>query len=189
MPRRASFIEVNFDVPSILAELSEGAEEKKHPFRWPVLTTTGADSRPEARIVVLRAFDGDCAFVYSDKRTGKVAQIQTQAAASLLFFDADRKLQIRAKGTAFLHIADALAREHWKQLPQARHIDYQSREAPGTTWTAASASIDSDQGEQNFTVVRIAVASLDVLQLSREEHRRYHYRRCGGDWERERVVP
>lgn len=180
---------MQLDPPSILSELGKAAKEKAHPFRWPVLTTVDAARQPEGRIVVLRAFEDSVATVYSDARTGKVAQLRSHSEAGLLFFDRERKLQIRAKGMASLHHKDAVAREHWDSLPSARHADYQSAADPGTEWTEAGVGVDPAWRDRNFTVLRITLAYIDVLRLSREEHLRYQYRLSGGRWSRQRVVP
>jgi pyridoxine/pyridoxamine 5'-phosphate oxidase len=180
---------VQFDPASILSELGKAAEEKAHPFRWPVLSTADPAGQPEARIVVLRAFADPVATVYSDARTGKVTQLRSHPEAGLLFFDRERKVQVRAKGVASLHQQDAVAREHWDSLPPARHADYQTTEDPGTEWTEAGGRMDPAWRDRNFTVLRITLAFLDVLRLSREEHLRYQYRFSGGQWSRQRVVP
>ena len=182
-------IDVQLDPASILSELGKAAKEKAHPFRWPVLTTVDAARQPAARIVVLRAFADPVATVYSDARTDKVAQLRSNPEAGLLFFDRDRKLQVRAKGVASLHHQDAVAREHWDSLPPARHADYQSAADPGTEWTEAGARLDPAWRDRNFTVLRITLAFLDVLRLSREEHLRYQYRHSGGQWSQKQVAP
>jgi len=86
-----------------LDALVRAAHDKRSPLRWPVLAT----ARPEnagasARIVVLRDFQRSSrtAEFWTDRRSAKVAELDSCPRATLHFFDRSRMVQMRARGPA-----------------------------------------------------------------------------------------
>mgnify|MGYP006196394707 CR=1 FL=1 len=85
--------------PQIWKELGRASQDRHHEWRTPVLASADPDGLPDARTVVLRQVDalaGQLTF-YTDSRSPKVAQLQTQAAAMLVFWSARLSWQLRVR--------------------------------------------------------------------------------------------
>lgn len=68
---------------------------------------------------------------YSDKRASKIQEIETNSSVSFLFWDSERKIQLRLSGTATIHITDILAEGHWQQTSPSNRRSYLAIPAPG----------------------------------------------------------
>jgi len=174
-----------------IALIARAAADPKSPLRWPVLVTGGADG-PGGRVVVLRQFNQRAreAVIYTDVRTGKVADIRADDRAALIFHQEWPNLQIRAGGIASLHHGDDIAAKHWERARRGRTRDYESLAAPGAPISSPEAAeYDEGQGAENFAVIRVTISELDVLLLGREAHRRARFTWTGARWGGRWVVP
>ena len=88
-------------VESIWTLLERGAADRREPFHCPALATAGADG-PSVRTVILRkVFRAERVLLaLSDRRAGKIAEIESEPRVTWVFYDARRKVQIRAAGRA-----------------------------------------------------------------------------------------
>lgn len=170
------------------AELFRSNADRKHPFRFFFLATSG--SYPELRTVVQRQVDPNLQVLfYTDSRSPKVAQMQQQPEVSALFWHPKKQLQVRLKGAAqFIDAShpeyvDYLARV--QQSPSTK--DYRSLQAPGTALGKGEAPAYGAQW--HFLAVLIQPHELDVLQLQREQHLRCRYRLQAGHWQEEPLAP
>ena len=95
--------------------LEEGVRSARSPFHTPAMATQGA-SGPSVRTVVLRHADPEKQQIscHTDWRSAKRREIQKDGRVSWLFYDRDRKLQLRLAGQAQVHNGDALASERWR---------------------------------------------------------------------------
>jgi len=150
--------------------LARAAADRRSPMRWPVLCTAGSGG-PRGRTVVLRRYDrtGPCAEFWTDRRTGKLADLRCDPRAEIVFFDPRRMLQIRASGRASVSMGvDAAAAAR-----AARPADYSTVRAPGEPLEEPGAEDrDEEFFAENFAVVSVTIAAFDVLSLSRTGHRR-----------------
>ena len=93
--------------------------QKKHPFRYFVLSTSSQDQTPQSRMVVLRDFDSqNMVFtLFTDARSQKMSSLRTNDKACLLFYDPKRLWQIQAQVQLIKQSTDL---KHYAQLPKPR---------------------------------------------------------------------
>jgi hypothetical protein len=163
------------------ALLSRGVADRRHGFHTPVLATIGAGGAPEARVLVLRGFHaaGRRLRLHTDARAAKVAALEAEPRAALLFYDPGAQLQLRVAGHATLHRDDAVADDAWTGSREFSRMCYAIDPAPGTAVTAPPAApLDSGAGRPHFCVVMLQIHRLESLHLAASGHRR-----AGFDWD------
>jgi len=160
----------------ILAEafacLAAGVAEHGSPFRTLTLATVDASGSPDTRTIVLRGFDraANVVSLHTDSRAAKYGQILANPAVALLFWDKQRRLQLRLRGRATLHGGDATARAAWAALPNVARQLYRVRQAPGTQLPDPSAAQYGEGPEAlgfaAFVVIEVAFDRLEALHLT-----------------------
>ncbi|MEQ8406618.1 MAG: pyridoxamine 5'-phosphate oxidase family protein [Oceanicaulis sp.] len=155
---------------AVLDILSRAANEKKSPWRWPVLVTRG-EAYPGARMLVVRAFDraGPSLELHTDARSAKTGELARDPACALLFFDKGSMVQLRVDGRAGVLTGEA-AREAFDRAPEGSLTDYQGL-APGDDPDAPE-SRDSADARANFAALHIRIERADLLVIGREGHER-----------------
>ena len=96
------------------------------------LATVGLDGSPQARTVVLRAFDRPAGslHIYTDVRSAKVAELRASPHAAIHVCDGSVHLQLRLLAdVAVLTGPDVAAL--WTRVPQGARTAYGSMPAPG----------------------------------------------------------
>ncbi len=130
-------------------------------------------SVPNLRTVVLRKYDEakQSAFIYTDNRSSKVAELAKNEYISILAYDKDHKIQIKLLGIADVHNENELANEHWNNLKGGKEA-YNTTKPPGTeVKTLAIAHIyETDFEQTHFAVIQVKVHVIEVLQLHAIEH-------------------
>lgn len=170
---------------SIWRSFEAGCRNRTSAFRNVVVATTGTDGRPHARIVVLRAVDGETGLIefHTDARSAKVGELTRSGAVELLFWDPVSSVQIRVSGLATLHepgseeAARALA-----PIPDAGRVKYRTDPAPGTVIAAPDMLDQADAGSvvERFTLVRVHAQAIDFLRLVDGSQRRAVFDRRAG---------
>lgn len=159
---------------------------KTDGFKTLTVATVTLDGRPDARTVVLRQADERQKMVYfhTDRRAAKVSQLQRSEAATLLFWDEHRQIQLRLRATVSLHTDDALADEHWQKLWVGGRKTYLSEQQPGSEQPDPYPGFpphlgeelptpeESEAGRPNFAVVACSVSAVEYLHLSRAGQQR-----------------
>lgn len=168
--------------------LGRAVVDKKSPLRWFTLATVSPDGQPEARTVVLRAIDRATRTLtlYTDRRAAKVAALTANPNAEAHFFDSRKMLQFRLSGTATVLISGLRWQSLFDKLPDYALSDYAALTPPGTP---GPGKVESGLAAQHFTVIDIAVNTLDWLSLSREGHDRARFIWQGGNSFADFVVP
>jgi pyridoxamine 5'-phosphate oxidase len=168
----------------VLAEafalISRGVADRRHAFHTPTLATIGRDGAPEARTLVLRAFDpaGRRIRLHTDRRAGKVAEIAAEPRCALHFYDAKAGLQLRLGGRARVHAGDAIADAAWAGSRAMSRMCYAVEPAPGSPVPAPPpAPQDPEAGRPNFAVILLRFDRLELLDLAATGHRRARF-----DW-------
>ena len=189
-------------VDSIWSLLERGASDRREPFHCPALATAGR-SGPSVRTVILRkVFRADRVLLaHSDRRAGKITEVGAEPRVTWVFYDARRKVQVRASGPASVHTDDDLAQRQWAASMVWSRRGYASL-APGTPLDAPGSGLppelaaddpdlaDAEAGRANFAVLRCTVEALDWLYLDARGHRRAEFRWTGdGGWASTWVVP
>ncbi|MEM7492048.1 MAG: pyridoxamine 5'-phosphate oxidase family protein [Pseudomonadota bacterium] len=168
--------------------LARAVVDKRSPLRWFTFATVSPDGQPEARTVVLRAFDraSRTLTLYSDRRAAKIRALIQNPKAECHFFDSRKMLQFRLSGTAKLLAEGPRWTSIFEKLPEYALGDYAALNAPGTPGSDQSAS---GLAEDNFTVVDMTVSELDWLSLSRDSHQRARFKWQGVERTARFVVP
>jgi len=160
------------------ALLARGVADRRSPLHTPTLATRGTDGAPNARTVVLRAFDPGSRRLrlHTDRRSAKATELAADPRVMLHGYDAGAQIQLRIAGRASLHHADALAEDAWAGSRASSRMCYAAAEAPGAAVAAPSpAPRDTEGGRDNFMAVVMTMDSLDWLLLAHEGHRRARF--------------
>lgn len=156
------------------ALLAKAAAEPRHPARVVQLATRGTDGAPRLRSVILRGADPATRTLsaYTDRRSGKVAEIAAEPRAAVLAWDTEARVQIRLTGRAELRLAGPAWQAAWDALPEAARRDYAQQGAPGTPCPAPPGAPAHPDLARHFAVLTVTVETLDWLRLAPEPHRR-----------------
>ncbi len=121
---------------------------------------------------------------YTDNRAAKIREIEANPFVSFLFWDSERKIQLRLSGKATIHITDLLAEGHWQQTSLGNRRSYLAIPAPGSEQPAPTSGLpngldtreptqeESEKSRFNFAVISIRIWHLDYLHLAKGGHRR-----------------
>ena len=145
------------------------------------------DNFPESRTVVLRGIDKEPLSIYfnADFRSPKVKQLIENPFCSALFYDKDRRVQLRCKAKAEIHYKDELSDKVWLTPPlQSRKcymgpysptelLDKYHPNIPKEYLNADPEESHSNDGYVNFTHIKLEVLEVDVLQLHHNGHIRF----------------
>ncbi len=189
------------DAEKSLAEawrlIEEGVRNRRSPFHTPVVATCGLDGCPQSRIVVLRDGDRDARTLrfHTDRRSQKVAEINRDARATMLFFDPVAKVQLRVLGAATVHHDDAVSSAAWSNTRSFSRICYRVRPGPGVKIETPSdlefqdGGEDDDGGRDMFCAVVFSVDAIEWLFLAHQGNRRLVFDWRNGSLETTWLVP
>lgn len=176
------------------ALLVNGSQTPSDAFYTGSLSTV-ATNGVSVRTVVLRKvnYAQKILVCYSDTRAAKVQEIVANAAVSFLFWDSERKIQLRLSGIATVHTSDHLADTHWQGASPSNRRSYLAIPAPGSPQPEPTSGLpegldtrepsleESESGRANFAVISIHVHHLDYLHLAKGGHRRATFRYKEGE--------
>ncbi len=174
---------------SLKKEVQRATVDRRHPFRWVVLSTYG--KMVSSRYVVLRKVEEDSRFLlYTDLRSQKVDHIRKNPEVQLLFFHPQKKAQLIISGVAALHHKDELVKAHVGFVQGEGRKSYTSRKAPGDSIPEPSEAYDWDDSSfnDNFCIISVESNKWEVLQLGGSEHLRAQFRK-DDNWKGEWLVP
>lgn len=169
--------------------MAEGAGDASSPLRKPALATVSASGAPAVRTVILRNFDrpGRILELFTDARSAKVAELEREPRASMLFYDPRRDVQLRLVGRA-VPLIGAAAEEAWTAAGLPSRRAYLAVAAPGSTSAAPTSGLPAEveglipstdkleEGRANFALLRFGFDEADIVVLSRSGHRRARIR-------------
>ena len=162
------------------ALLARGARDRRSAFHTPIMATIGLDGRPRARVVVLRACEGETLTlrIHTDARSAKVAELRRDPRAALTFYDSARKWQVRVDGVTRLHQGDTLAQSAWDGSQAMSRRCYAAEPGPGTRLRAGGDFVlpaddeAAEAGQARFVVLMLKLEQLEWLHLAAAGHRR-----------------
>ena len=167
----------------IFSLLFQGVNKRKSNFHNTVLNTIGIDKKPKSRTVVLRNFSEEdlTINIHSDLRANKINELNENNNTSLLFYDHQKKIQLRVEGTAKIEKSNKTS---WEKLSNWSRRCYLSIEKPGTISESPSSGFpskfsdeapsdkESEEGIKNFSVIKIFIFKIEWLYLASQGHRR-----------------
>ena len=169
----------------IWALLSKGVTDRKEDFRLPVVVLNSKQG-PNARIVVLRgAFqDRNVLRFHTDIRSEKIRFIKNNNQIYFLFYNKEKKIQVRATGTANILCNNDVTKEVWERTQIISRKCYLATNAPGTASEDPTSGMPkqydgknipkevSENGYENFSIVESKINSFEWLYLASKGHRR-----------------
>ncbi len=172
-----------------------GAERGRDGFHTFVIGNR-TDDGVDQRTVVLREVEPkeNQIFCHSDARSTKMADLKKYPQVSLLFYDAQRKFQLRMQALASVYESDYNADRHWVRTRLSSRKCYLTTLPPGAFLEMPSDSIpeeflgrdpymeESEKGQENFALITFQITRIDWLYLSSQGHRRalFQYDESGG---------
>ncbi|MGD1848998.1 MAG: pyridoxamine 5'-phosphate oxidase family protein [Salibacteraceae bacterium] len=170
-------------------ELRRGAVDKKHPFRFVVMSTAGEGVH--SRYVVLRQVQEDFGLViYTDARSRKLPQLQADHRCQLLFYHPKKQVQVIVSASVDVHQNGSLFDVH---LPKAQGYaarSYTTVLPPGTPIAKPKDGMQWDESTlaENFRVLVTQPYAVELLQLGRGEHLRARFH-ASDNWAGSWLVP
>ena len=166
-----------------------------------VVATADAEGHPDARVVLLKAFDARGFVFYTNYESAKGRQLGAHPYAALVFNWLAHERQVRIRGAvtrvsreetaAYFH-----SRPRGSQLgawasPQSRVLpDRGPLEQRQADLEATYGSGDPVPVPEHWGGYRVAPTEVEFWQgRSSRLHDRFRYRRDGGDWAVERLAP
>ena len=157
----------------VLARLKRAATMRGDPMRWAVLATRTEDG-VSARTLVLRGFEPERRelILFSDARAPKIAEIQAEPHVSLVFFDPNERVQLRAWGTARVETNTETALAWRRGLSPQAQKDYATKRPPGSAIETSLPDLMQDVPDETFAVLAIRLSHVDGLKLGGTHHQR-----------------
>lgn len=173
-------------------ELNRGVLDKKHPFRFLILSSQGIEG-VESRYVVLRKVKEDLTLmVFTDYRTAKIQQIKTNPKVALLFYHPVKRIQVRIQAEVIVHFKNDVTEDFWQNVQGEGRKAYHSKLAPGKEIDNPNQGHDWHEdmrGQGYFCVLEIRPVEIEALQLNGLEHLRAKFDFLDGSWIGKWLVP
>jgi pyridoxine/pyridoxamine 5'-phosphate oxidase len=160
---------------------------KKHPFRFFTLATVALDGRPHLRTVVLRNFDSNALqfTIYTDLRSRKVNELEQDARAQFLFYDARRMLQIVVGVRLVESNTDSSI---YNAIPEQSKKDYATKMSPGSQISSPEKVQYDFSDKGHFLQLVFKAETIEYLRLKRPNHLRAFFS-LKKNWEGSFLVP
>ena len=179
--------------------LLRGAARRHSPMHTPVVGTADGD----LRVMVLREFDlaRRTLRFHTDIRSPKVTAITHDPAVTILFYDPEAKVQIRARGIGRVETGSAAVDAAWDQSTPFAKRCYLAESAPGSSsdgpvsglpdWVEGITPTGAQvaPARKNFAAVLVQVTAFDWLYLANTGHRRARFEFSDGGTGSSWLVP
>ena len=168
--------------------LDDAVTNRASPFRIPVFMCAH-QNEIDGRIVVLRKSDraNNLLQFHTDLRSPKVSILKKNNKASLLFYDKEEKIQLRAKVECEINNQNSITEESWKKTQHISRRCYLTDSPPGTISDNPTSGMiskledfdytmeQSEEGYKNFTVIQCKIKTIEWLYLAAKGHRRARF--------------
>ncbi len=168
--------------------LGIGVVDRNSGFHTFSLATINGDI-PDNRTVVLRGCDKENMKLSfnTNNFSKKIKHISNNYKVSALFYDKEKKIQIRIMGNAYINNGNLYCQEKWEKMSDQSKECYYQNINPGDV-------IDSpddvktkiiNETSISFTIVDININSIDWLSLSASGHTRARFmkeNKFDGEW-------
>lgn len=178
--------------------LLQGARhrEGRSPLaRWLQLATVAVDGSPRVRTLVFRGWGGPAELdLLTDGRSAKPAELAAQPAVELCWLLPRARSQFRLRGQRVVLPPQLQERErqrHWQSLsPSGRALwGWPEPAAPRAEPVAFPRELPNETPlPDHFTLLRIALEQVELLELSGHPHRRRRWRLEEG-WREHQLNP
>ena len=172
--------------------LIDGISNISNPYHFFCLSTKN-NQAISSRTIVLRNIDKNPLAIYfnADYRSPKVKQLLSDNICTTLFYDNKRKVQLRADCEAIINYNNNISKRTWEMTPLQSRKCYMGEYAPSKPLKDWQPNIplkylkqdpekkDSEFGYDNFTVIKVIINSLDILELHHDGHIRFNVNSAG----------
>jgi len=163
--------------------LVDGVSNISNPYHFFYLSTLD-NQEVASRTIVLRNVDKKplTIFFNADYRSPKVKQLLSNNNCCVLFYDNKRKMQLRANCQAFINNNNNNSKKVWKKTPLQSRKCYMGEYSPSQRLEEWHPNVplkyikkdpevlDSESGYNNFTVIKLVINNLDILELHHDGH-------------------
>ena len=171
----------NMDLPLWRQRLkaSQSKEGKLASNRWIQIANVSKNNQPRVRTVVFRGWlDNSTMLIYTDKRSQKYIDLETNNNVEVLWLFFKNKSQYRFKGKVYeLQDNDKYwnnlldrSKDQWFWPTPGREID-QNHTIPSMSNT------NTVSKPYNFSVLKIKINEVDLLKLEKPFHKRYVWKK------------
>ena len=165
--------------------LDDAVTNRTSAFRIPVFICGNQDDF-DGRIVVLRKSNqsNNLLQFHSDIRSDKIKKLKKNNNASMLFYDKEEKIQVRAKVECTINHENEITKQSWLKTGHMSRKCYLVDNGPGTESPTPTSGLkpeldnfeftmeQSEEGYKNFTVIQCKIRSFEWLYLAAKGHRR-----------------
>ena len=180
----------NSDIKNIFKSeidfLKDGIKNSKNPYHTFTLSTLDKES-PQSRTVVLRNLETDPLKIFfnADYRSPKIKQLINNPLCSALFYDINRRVQIRMNCSSTINYKNNISAKIWDKTALQSRKCYMGPHTPSTTLDTYHPNIpleyakkdpdkaNSEEGYEHFVHVELSIIDLDILQLHHDGHIRF----------------
>ena len=166
--------------------LLDGVTNILNPYHFFYLSTINNDE-PSIRTIVNRGIDKEPFSIYfnADYRSPKIKNLLKNNKCSILFYDNKRKIQIRANCKSLINYKNKISKINWDKTPLQSRKCYMGKFKPSQQLNEWHPNFpikylkcdpdrkDSNSGYENFTIVKLAVQTIDLLELHHDGHIRF----------------
>ena len=166
--------------------LKDAIKNGKNPYHTFAFTTI-KNRYPESRTVVLRGFKLNplTIFFNADCRSSKILELKANKYCSALFYNQERRVQLRFKCEALLHYQNNISAKVWSNTALQSRKCYMGPYHPSEALDEWHPNIPleylktdperehSEQGYANFVHIELKIVELDVLELHHDGHIRF----------------
>ena len=164
--------------------MKKSLKNAKHEYHSFCFSTINSNA-PSVRTVILRDFNKKVLLFNSDIRSNKIQDIYINPKVSALFYDKDRRVQLRFLGTAKVNHENEFAKKVWNNVSLQSRKCYMGPFEPGSKLNEWIPNLpkkylksdpereDSQSGFSNFCSIEISIMSLEVLELHYDGHIRF----------------
>ena len=170
---------------SIWNLLEIGKKDRNSEFHQAYLATH-SDNHPSIRTVVLRKIDSTDKVIsfHTDFRSTKIREISENNKISILFYDHNKKIQIKCSGIGIINNQNDNADQAWQRTQSFSKKCYIVDKAPGSISDNPTSGYKKEHeielpdeeilnsGYENFTLVNMEISEMEWLYLHRHGHRR-----------------
>ena len=168
--------------------LDEAVTNRTSAFRIPVFICGNQDDF-DGRIVVLRKSNqsNNLLQFHSDIRSDKIKKLKKNNNASMLFYDKEEKIQVRAKVECTINHENEITKQSWLKTGHMSRKCYLVDNGPGTESPTPTSGLkpeldsfefsmeQSEKGYKNFTVIQCKIKNIEWLYLAAKGHRRARF--------------
>ena len=166
--------------------LKDGVKNSKNLYHTFTLSTLDKES-PKSRTVVLRNVETAPLKIFfnADYRSPKIKQLINNPQCSALFYDINRRVQIRMNCSSTINYRNHISAKIWDKTALQSRKCYMGPYTPSSTLDTYHPNIpfeyakkdpdrtSSEQGYANFVHVELSIIDLDILQLHHDGHIRF----------------